>query len=48
MSETDCVAATASHISLIFNRKAYRAIAHALPQPELTEAVDPVGALKAV
>jgi pimeloyl-ACP methyl ester carboxylesterase len=34
---TDCVEVTGSHVGLIFNRKAYRAVAHALAQPERTE-----------
>jgi pimeloyl-ACP methyl ester carboxylesterase len=34
--EADCVEVTGSHVGLIFNRKAYRAIADALAQPELT------------
>jgi triacylglycerol lipase len=33
--EADCVEVTGSHVGLIFNRKAYRAVAHALAQPEL-------------
>jgi triacylglycerol lipase len=33
--EADCVEVTGSHVGLIFNRKAYRAIAHALARPEL-------------
>ena len=32
----DCVEVTGSHIGLIFNRKAYRAIADALALPEIT------------
>jgi triacylglycerol lipase len=31
----DCVEVTGSHIGLIFNRKAYRAVGHALAAPEL-------------
>jgi hypothetical protein len=31
----DCVEVTGSHIGLIFNRQAYRAIAAALALPEL-------------
>lgn len=31
----DCVEVTGSHLGLIFNRNAYRAIAHALAQPEI-------------
>jgi triacylglycerol lipase len=31
----DCVEVTGSHVGLVFNRKAYRAIAAALAQPEL-------------
>jgi pimeloyl-ACP methyl ester carboxylesterase len=33
--EADCVEVTGSHVGLAFNRKAYRAIAHALATPEL-------------
>jgi pimeloyl-ACP methyl ester carboxylesterase len=33
--EADCVEVTGSHVGLIFNRKAYRAIAGALAQPEM-------------
>jgi triacylglycerol lipase len=33
--EADCVEVTGSHVGLAFNRKAYRAIAHALAKPEL-------------
>ena len=33
--EADCVEVTGSHVGLIFNRKAYRAIAAALAAPEL-------------
>jgi triacylglycerol lipase len=36
--EADCVEVTGSHVGLAFNRKAYRAIADALAQPELTAA----------
>ena len=32
----DCVEVTGSHVGLIFNRKAYRAIAEALALPEIT------------
>jgi pimeloyl-ACP methyl ester carboxylesterase len=32
----DCVEVTGSHVGLIFNRKAYRAIAHALALSEIT------------
>jgi triacylglycerol lipase len=32
----DCVEVTGSHVGLIFNRKAYRAIADALALPEIT------------
>jgi pimeloyl-ACP methyl ester carboxylesterase len=41
----DCVEVTGSHVGLIFNRKAYRAIAAALAKPELTpeRMVRPVG-----
>jgi triacylglycerol lipase len=38
----DCVEVTGSHVGLIFNRKAYRAIANALMLPELPEADPPV------
>jgi triacylglycerol lipase len=31
----DCVEVTGSHVGLIFNRKAYRAVGHALAAPEL-------------
>ena len=31
----DCVEVSGSHVGLIFNRKTYRAIAHALAEPEL-------------
>jgi hypothetical protein len=31
----DCVEVTGSHTGLVFNRKAYRAIASALAKPEL-------------
>src|SRR5262249_7611879 len=31
----DCVEVTGSHVGLIFNRRAYRAIAEALAEPEL-------------
>jgi pimeloyl-ACP methyl ester carboxylesterase len=34
--EADCVEVTGSHVGLIFNRKAYRAIARALATPELS------------
>jgi pimeloyl-ACP methyl ester carboxylesterase len=33
--EADCVEVTGSHVGLAFNRKAYRAVAHALAKPEL-------------
>lgn len=36
--EADCVEVTGSHVGLVFNRKAYRAIAHALARPELSPA----------
>jgi hypothetical protein len=39
--QADCVEVTGSHVGLIFNRKAYRAIAGALALPELTETVGP-------
>ena len=35
VEEADCVEVTGSHIGLVANRKAYRAIAAALAQPEL-------------
>jgi hypothetical protein len=31
----DCVEVTGSHVGLIFNRKTYRAVGHALAAPEL-------------
>lgn len=31
----DCVEVTGSHVGLVFNRKAYRAVGHALAAPEL-------------
>ena len=31
----DCVEVTGSHVGLVFNRGAYRAIAHALALPEM-------------
>jgi triacylglycerol lipase len=34
----DCIEVAGSHVGLVFNRKAYRAIAAALAQPELTGA----------
>jgi pimeloyl-ACP methyl ester carboxylesterase len=34
----DCVEVTGSHVGLIFNRKVYRAIGHALARPELSGA----------
>jgi hypothetical protein len=46
--EADCVQVTGSHVGLIFNRKAYRAIATALALPELTEAGDVVRRPRAV
>ena len=33
--EADCIEVTGSHVGLVFNRKAYRAIARALAAPEL-------------
>jgi pimeloyl-ACP methyl ester carboxylesterase len=36
VEEADCVEVTGSHIGLMANRKAYRAIAHALALPERT------------
>jgi pimeloyl-ACP methyl ester carboxylesterase len=33
--EADCVQVTGSHVGLVFNRKAYRAIAEGLAKPEL-------------
>lgn len=35
VAEADCVEVTGSHVGLVANRKAYRAIAGALAQPEL-------------
>jgi triacylglycerol lipase len=35
--EADCVEVTGSHVGLVFNRKAYHAIAQALAKPELTD-----------
>jgi triacylglycerol lipase len=32
----DCIEVTGSHVGLVFNRKVYRAIAHALARPELS------------
>jgi triacylglycerol lipase len=37
VAEADCVEVTGSHVGLVCNRKAYRAIADALAQPELPE-----------
>jgi triacylglycerol lipase len=37
VEEADCVEVTGSHIGLMANRKAYRAIAAALARPELSE-----------
>jgi hypothetical protein len=34
-TDADCVEVSGSHVGLIFNRKAYRAIAGALAEPEL-------------
>jgi triacylglycerol lipase len=36
IADADCVEVTGSHVGLICNRKAYRAIAEALAEPELT------------
>ena len=36
--EADCVEVQGSHVGLVFNRKAYRAIADALARPELAAA----------
>jgi hypothetical protein len=33
--EAECVEVSGTHVGLIFNREAYRAIARALAQPEL-------------
>jgi hypothetical protein len=33
--DADCVEVTGSHMGLVFNRAAYRAIAETLPLPEL-------------
>ena len=38
VEEADCVEVTGSHIGLMANRKAYRAIAEALARPELPDA----------
>ena len=38
VEEADCVEVTGSHVGLMANRKAYRAIAAALARPELTGA----------
>ena len=38
VEEADCVEVTGSHIGLVFNRGAYRAIATALAEPELPHA----------
>ena len=38
----ECVEVTGSHVGLIFNRKSYRAIAHALANPELLEWRNPM------
>jgi hypothetical protein len=46
--DADCVEVTGSHIGLIFNRKAYYAIAHALAKPELREAGEQVQRLMSV
>ena len=35
VTDAECVEVTGSHVGLIFNRKTYRAIAHALAEPEL-------------
>jgi pimeloyl-ACP methyl ester carboxylesterase len=35
VAEAECVEVTGSHVGLVFNRKAYRAIAAALAKPEL-------------
>ena len=35
----DCVEVTGSHVGLIFNRKSYRAIAHALAADELGSSI---------
>jgi triacylglycerol lipase len=41
--EAECVEVTGSHVGLIFNRKAYRAIAYALARPELMGEIGPSG-----
>ena len=38
VDEADCVEVRGSHIGLMANRKAYRAIAAALARPELPDA----------
>jgi hypothetical protein len=38
VEEADCVEVSGSHVGLLGNRKAYRAIADALARPELTGA----------
>jgi pimeloyl-ACP methyl ester carboxylesterase len=40
VEEADCVEVTGSHVGLMANRKAYRAIAAALAQPELAAPAD--------
>jgi triacylglycerol lipase len=37
----DCVEVTGSHVGLVFNRKVYRALAHALARPELSGTARP-------
>jgi pimeloyl-ACP methyl ester carboxylesterase len=37
----DCVEVTGSHVGLVFNRKSYRAIAHALASAELRSPITP-------
>ena len=39
----DCIEVTGSHVGLIFNRKVYRALAHALARPERAERLRCVG-----
>ena len=39
--QADCVEVTGSHVGLVFNRKVYRALAHALARPELSGTARP-------
>jgi triacylglycerol lipase len=43
----DCVEVTGSHVGLIFNRKVYRTLAHALARPELPRAAGSARGLRA-